>query len=388
MEGLTRRRFLQAAAAWTTGVALSGPLLSTAAEKRSPIPVPSTLDGAGAILKEIVVKYARLADDPWTLMHGVRAMGRGFTIKGQNAIEFLCSRFLKQKTVAGKSYLYMPLDDEGHTNAFLKTILEAGVPPSHPFRLDGRRHTVGDLVISAKALFTFDPKTIDPDDIAWTLIAFSLQIPPSRDTWTNAYGQQIRFSDVIRFGFDTLDDATKRFRSAKERGVMPDANDKIVHFTCGGTHLVYGLASCVGNGRGGVDFAERLKKHLDLMVWRLEADGSLMERFYRDVPSPQAKPPGWEKVYALYHNDAMIKFFGHAFEIISYARHRRLFAPSAVQARAIEKAGATLADAVRGIKGVDLFEVRKTNKRLFHLLVGDCCHAYHGIHMVPGVNEV
>ncbi len=169
---------------------------------------------------------------------------------------------------------------------------------------------------------------------------------------------------------------------------MPDANDKIVDFTCGGTHLVYGLASCVANGHREDHFPRRLKEHLDLMVWRLEADGYLMERFYREAPPPQGNPPGWEKVYALYHNDAKIKFYGHSFEILSYVRHRRLFTPTPAQARAVEKAGTTLANAVRAIKGVDLFEVRRTNRRLFHLLVGDCCHAYHGIHMVPGVNEV
>ncbi len=388
MEELTRRRFLRAAGVFAAGVVLSERLPSAMAELRSPIPVPSTLGGTASILKGIIHEYARLDDDPWALMHAVRAMGRDFTIKGQNAVDFLCSGFLKHKTVAGKAYLYMPVEQEGHTNTFLKTILEAGVSPSHPFQLDGKRYTVGDLVNSAKALFTFDPKTINRDDLAWSLIAFSLQIPPGADTWTNVDGHQVRFSDGIRLGFDTLDDTTRQFRSAKERGVMPDANDKIVDFTCGGTHLVYGLASCVANGHREDHFPKRLKEHLDLMVWRLEADGYLMERFYREAPPPQGNPPGWEKVYALYHNDAKIKFYGHSFEILSYVRHRRLFTHTPAQGRAIEKAGTTLANAVRAIKGVDLFEVRRTNRRLFHLLVGDCCHAYHGIHLVPGVNEV
>jgi hypothetical protein len=47
-----------------------------------------------------------------------------------------------------------------------------------------------------------------------------------------------------------------------------------------------------------------------------------------------------------------------------------------------------LTEAVKGIKEIDLFEIRTINRRLFHLLVGDSCHAYHGIHMVPGVNQV
>ena len=384
MRGISRRRFLQAASAWAGGIVLSGALPKAATGAQPAALLPSTLDGARRILTPLINTYARLEDDAWTLMHGVRAMGRDFTIKGENAVDFLCSRFLKRKTVAGKAYLYMPAEHEGHSNAFLKTVLEAGVSPSHPFKLDGRRYTIGDLVGSAKALFTFDPKTIDRDDLAWTLIAFSLQTPPSHDTWTNAYGQQIRYADVVRFGFDTLDETTKRFRRAKEQGVIPEGKDAIMPLTCGGTHLVYGLASCVANGHGGGDLRRRLKDHLDLHIWRLQADGHLMERFYRQAPPP----PGLERIYDLFFRDAVMKFYGHSFEILSYVKRQRLFTPTADQAHEIERAAKTLAEAVKGIEGVDLFEFRQTNLRLFHLLVGDACHAYHGIRMVPGVNQV
>jgi hypothetical protein len=342
------------------------------------------LDGSVRLLNGLINEYALLQDDAWALMHGVRAMGRDLAIKGESAVDLLCSRFLKQKSVAGKAYLYMPTEQEGHTNAFVKTLLEAGVSPSHRFRLNGAQYTVGDLAHSAKGLFRFDPKTIDRDDIAWTLIAFSLQIPPTRDTWTNAYGQQIRFADLVRFGFDTLDETTRQFRRAKERGVMPEEKDAIMAFTCGGTHLVYGLASCVGNGYRRDDFVQRLQVHLDLLVWRLQADGHLMERFYRQ----SSPPPGLEGIYDLFFRDAMMKFYGHSFEILSYVKRKRLFTPTADQAHAIERAGVTLAEAMKGLDGVNLLEFRKTNLRLFHLLVGDACHAYHGIHMVPGVNQV
>lgn len=388
MVELTRRGFLQTAAALAGGMVLSEALPSVAAVAQPSIAVPSTLNGAPAILKELIVRYTPLEDDPWALMHGLRAIGRDFTIKGGSAVEFLCSRFLKRKTVGGKSYLYMPQDKEGHTNAFLKTILEAGVSPSRSFKQDGRRYAVRDLVSGAKALFVFDPKTVNRDDLAWTLIAFSLQTAPSADSWTNAYGQRVRFGDVVSFAFDTLDDATRQLRSAKEHGALPETKDKIHDFTCGGTHLIYGAASCVGNGHRRGDLAKRLKAHMDLLVWRLEADGHLMERFYRQAPAPPRPVKGWEEISALYQLDARLKFYGHSFEILSFAKRRRLFTPTPAQARAVEKAGATLADVIKGIRGIDLFKIRKANMRLFQLLVGDCCHAYHGLHMVPGVNQV
>ncbi|MBI2883488.1 MAG: twin-arginine translocation signal domain-containing protein [Candidatus Methylomirabilis oxyfera] len=385
---MTRREFLQAASIVAGGLALSGALPNAVAGAQSSAPVPTLLDGTQAILAPLITRYAPLQDDPWVMMHGVRAMGPGFTVGSERAVDLLCSRFLKHKQVAGKAYLYMPVEHEGHANACLKTLLEVGVQPSHSFTLDGRRYTVGDLVNSAKALFVFDPKTIDRDELAWTLIAFSLQLQPSGDTWTNAYGQQIRFADVVRFGLDTLDETTRQFRQAKARGVMPTEKDAIMGLTCGGTHLAYSLASCVANGHGGEEARARLQGYLDLHIWRLQADGYLMDRFYRQAAPSQSAPPALQRLAALYYHDATLKFYGHSFEIIGFAKRHRLLAPTPAHTRAIEQGATTLHEAAKAMEGIDFFEFRQTNLRLFHHLVGDSCHAYHGIRMTPGVHQI
>ena len=384
---MTRREFLWTASILAGGLALPGTIPKAAAGTLPPAPVPKVLDGTQAILTPLITRYARLQDDPWVLMHGVRAMGPDFTVDSERAVDLLCSRFLKRQRVAGKEYLYMPVEHEGHPNACLKTLLEVGVPLSHPFTLDGRRYTVGDLVNSAKALFMFDPKTADRDNLAWTLIAFSLQTVPSRDTWTNAWGQQIRFTDVVRFSLDTLDETTRQFRQAKAAGVMPTEKDAIMGFTCGGTHLAYSLASCVANGHGGDEARARLRDYLDLHVWRLQADGYLMDRFYRQAAPPKDADPALQRLAAIYYHDARLKFYGHSFEIISYARRHGLLTPTPAQTRTIEQGARTLHESVKAIEGTDFFEFRKTNPRLFHHLVGDSCHAYHGIRMAPGMNQ-
>lgn len=382
---LTRRQFLSAA--MTLAAVAPSWLLRVAEAVSAPVPVPKTLGRTDALLKEIITTYARVEDDPWILMHGVRALGSSFSVKGERAVDFLCARFLTPQAVNGKTYPQMSLDNQGHTNTFLKTLFEAGIGLDHRFTLEGRQYTVGDIAEGAKALFTFDPKTTNPDDLAWSLIALSRVIPPDKDTWTNAAGQRIRFSDVVRFAFDTLDETTVQFRQAKAKGIMPDANDKVVNFTCGGTHLVYGITTCIGNGYRDHGFPKRLKTHLDLMAWRLEADDRLIDQFYRKAAPPQGNPSGWQAVHALHHNDAKVKFYGHTFEILSYAMKHKLFKPTSTQSQAIERAGTRLAGAVTGIQGVDLFEVRKASRRLYHLLIGDSCHAYHGIRMTPGLNQ-
>jgi hypothetical protein len=144
----------------------------------------------------------------------------------------------------------------------------------------------------------------------------------------------------------------------------------------------------VGNGHGGQEGKQRLKAHLDLMMWRLETDSLLMDRFYRQLPMPSGKPPGRQKFYALYRNDAKIKFHGHVFEILSYVTHKNLFTPTSEQIRVVQKSATVLTQAVQEIQGADLFEVKRQNQKLYRLLIGDSCHAYHGINMMPGVNQV
>lgn len=381
---VNRREFLRHAGAWLGGAAVSAAFPSVSSALEGPAPVAAAAAAAASHLKGMIQRYAQRADDPWILMHAVRALGPGITVGDENAVNLLCARYLQEDRMGGRSYPYMPGAHEGHANAFLKTMLEAGVPLSRSFRLNGHTYQVGDLVEGAKARFRFEPKTANPDELAWSLIAFSKTVPADRDTWTNADGGRIRLSEVIRFGFDVLDAATSALRQAMHQGQMPTAKDKIHGFTCGGTHLIYALAACVGNGYRQDDFVKRLAAHLELLVWRLSADWSLLERFYSQQQPEQALKPH----YALYGADAWLKFCGHAFEILSYAQSRRLFRPTPAQTQTIAQAGGLLVASVERVRQAgDLMEIRRDDPKLFRLLVGDVCHAYHGIHMVWGVNQ-
>jgi hypothetical protein len=47
-----------------------------------------------------------------------------------------------------------------------------------------------------------------------------------------------------------------------------------------------------------------------------------------------------------------------------------------------------LAETILEVKQLSLTALKKANRKLYDLIIGDACHAYHGIHMVPGVNQV
>ena len=72
---------------------------------------PDQLTRALEILKAIILEHATARDNPWLLIHGIRAMGPGFSVGSGSAVEYLCSRYLRQKRVSGTACLYMPIDN-------------------------------------------------------------------------------------------------------------------------------------------------------------------------------------------------------------------------------------------------------------------------------------
>lgn len=386
---VTRRdlfRFaLLGAGAWVAGPlsAVAAPPSGTSTNKGR-----KGLPQAEQALRALVQRYAAVKDDPWAMMHGVRALGKGFAFDEGSAVDYLCAHVLKEKEVAGARYLAMPREVEGHANTLLKTFLEAGVGLDHPITAVGRRRVVGDLLASAKALFSFDPN-LDPlnnsrDELAWSIIAFSMTTRPGRDVWKNAGGQEIRFRDVVAAGFSTAELASADFSSAMKKGVMPGWKDRISNFTCGGTHLIYSLAVAVRHGHLGEEGRRRLAKQLDLLIWRLRADLYLADRYYEIVATAYSKSQ-FKRHYEL---DTRLKFLGHSLEILNYVGMFRLFTPTAAQQVEIRKATEILADAILEVSTLDLGALRGQKPHLYDLLVGDACHAYHGLRMVLGVNQV
>jgi len=259
--------------------------------------------------------------------------------------------------------------------------LDAGVATDYPIRWNGRRYTVGDLVAGAKARFSFEPASFDRNDLAWSLITFAYMTPPEKDTWVNAHGKPIRFSEVVEFGMAALEEATQQLLADMRQGAMPTQKDWIHNFSCGGTHLVYGLATCLRFGYRQRSFADRMKTQFDLLVWRLEAEPHLIDAHFRLAVGQHP-----EDALRLHHLDAKLKFLGHAFEVINYARLYRLFSPTPAQEKTLASSQAVLVGVIEGIgrEGIGKF-ARDT--RLLNLLMGDACHAYHGLWMVKGVNQ-
>lgn len=330
---------------------------------------------AGEDSRAIIQAHATRPDDPWALVHGVRALGPGFTVQGgEPAVPFVLRTFLEDVAVNGRRHLAFPQTVERHQNSFLKTFLEAGVPPALTFSSGGRRRTLQEVVEGARALFRFSDRT-DRNEIAWSMIALTATTPPAQGAWTNAWGERVDLGRVVEAGLETMEQASRPIGEARERGVVPERQAPVHAFTCGGTHLLYSLLAAARAGYLGAEGRRRLGHQMDLLVYRLTTDVQMIERFYgpRMTKTPGM---GW------YQLDARLKFVGHALECLGLARRHGLYTVPAAEAHRYDEARAVLDADLRQLRERDLEPVRKNIGELYSQLVGDTCHAHHGLRFI------
>jgi hypothetical protein len=89
-------------------------------------------------VRRFIERYAIAPNDPWALVHAIRGVGRGCRVNGESAAGFVLRTCVRAQEVNKRRYLYIPTSIEVHSNMFLKTFVEAGVPASEMFSYDGR----------------------------------------------------------------------------------------------------------------------------------------------------------------------------------------------------------------------------------------------------------
>jgi hypothetical protein len=320
----------------------------------------------------IIRRYATAPDDPWAVAHGLRGMGRDFTINsGRRAVDYLLEDVLVTLPANGQGALGFAVDVEAHPNMFLKTLLEAGVPLDHAFKHEGRPCTLRDVVDGARALLRPPLVTSVPNALPWTIIALTHTTTPLRQQWTNAWGEPVALDLVVERALRLLEQASAPLAEAMRAGRPSTAEAPVHSFTCGGTHMVYALLTAVHAGYGGKDRRERVQQQVDLLVWRLGADLDLIDRFYE----ARAGKAGvsW---YAL---EAKLKLLGHGLECLAFATLHDVARLTPSQRERWEATVATVRNMLGDLEARDLGEAKALDRELYRQLIGDTCHARHGL---------
>ena len=357
--GFSRRRFL-------VGV---GALLGASAAGRG------AGDAASDDGRKVIQEYATVPEDPWAVAHGIRAMGRDFTVRGgRRAVDYLLENVLTSFPANGMSALGFHPDVEGHRNAFLKTLLEAGVPLEHRFTHHGRPRTLGDVLEGARALFRPQLVIAEPNALPWSLIAFTRTTSPLRRQWTNAWGEPVNLDLVVESALQLHERASLPLADAMRENRPEEAKAPVHEFTCGGTHMLYALLTAVHAGYRGTDRLERVRRQTALMVWRLGADVELIERFYKDRTAIRGE--SWFEL------DSKLKLLGHAEECLALAERRGLVTFTAAQQAHRRVAVRRVRDMLDDLGRRSLEEARALDRELYRQLIGDVCHARHGLTLV------
>lgn len=326
----------------------------------------------------IIHKYATRPDDPWAMAHGVRAMGRAFTIRGgRRAVDHLLEHSLTVIPVNGTRALGFPLDVEAHPNMFLaEALLEPEVPLDHAFTHQGSRWTLQDVVEGAHLLFRPKWATAHPNRLPWSVIALTRTTSPVRQQWENAWGEPVHLDAVVEIAIEMLERASIPIAQAMRQG-RPLTTPAPVHsFTCGGTHMIYSLLTAVRQGYAGRDRLARMREQVTLLVWRLTADVDLIERFYRERARQQ---PALKHAASWWELDSKLKLLGHAEECLAFAEAQGLITLTSAQQAQRRTAVAAVRRLLTELEGRDLEEARALDRELFRQLVGDTCHARHGL---------
>ena len=354
---LTRRRFLKFAM-------IAGMVPALTSE------VHAARD-TGQGVRRFIERYAIGPNDPWALVHAIRGVGRGCSINGESAAGYVLRTCVRAQEINKRRYLYIPTNIEVHSNMFLKTFLEAGVPPSEMFSCDGRVFQPKDLGDGAKALFRFDSSTFDRNDLAWSLIAFAeLQA----HDWENAYGERIQLKEVAAFGAQVLQEATQGLKPYATAGLPLPKKQPIHSFTCGGTHLCYSILVAARRGLLQAAGGDIVQDQLQMLLYRLQADPELIDRYYREISST----PGVD----LFRAGAKLKVLGHALECLGYAQAHGLWQPSPLERKQIEQTAQEVRSLLAYIVTLDLAAIQRRHAQLVQQVIGDTCHAFRGLSLV------
>lgn len=376
LAGMTRRQWLAGMAglvAGSHGARWARSAWATASGDRA---------RAMEILRGLIHRYTRDRHDAWVVVHGVRAMGTAWRVDdGTRAVDHVLATFVKTRAVGIRRYLYVPLDIEMHQNSFLETFLDAGVGWQQAVRVGNQAYSFRNLFEHATMLFSFSNANSstasagmhprETDWFAWSLIAFPFGLPPEKDGWRNAFGEEIRIAEILTAGFRMMEEATAPLARAMEQG-KPLLEKVGVHaLSSGGAHLLSGLVSAVRHGYTQGDARRRLARQLDLLVYRLPVDLQLIRAFYRERRSHPLSP--------MYELDARLYSLGHALGNLASARREGLFRPTPAQQGQIEGAETALYRTVDELRGMDLDRIRKVDHMLFHRIVGDASYAYQAL---------
>lgn len=357
-------------------------------------PAPSRSHSAD-VLRTHCLLWAADPSNPWALAHGVKTLGPAFLASdGRKAVDVMVHDFLLRNTLPdggpgpGAPYGYLRYAADGtpiepHTNLNTKAMVaDVRMPLSTRMPAAWGPVTLQQMVDSAKLGFRHSPQV--PEywrDVGWTLGVFAVTEKPGA-TWKTSDGQTINLDRVFDDALAELEKETADLAAglAQHLPQVDKRKQGVYAHSCGGLHFVQGVLAWARHPAVKKRWGARLDAQIAIHFYRLESERRQYEAAYQQAlqSMPQFKLPVLIQ---------MVKFYGHWLETVAHFRDDFAFKPTEAQKQDLNRAKAFLDIAVRALeesKALETMEqLKKTQKQSYLDLIGDSCHAAHGLEAFP-----
>ncbi|XXF75584.1 hypothetical protein P2318_21285 [Myxococcaceae bacterium GXIMD 01537] len=337
-------------------------------------PAPSTSE----VLHAQCRAWAADPGNPWALAHGVTMGGRAFkTRDGREAADAIIAGFLRKDAAPGGQGLYFDTFTpdgtpvEPHAALQVKTLVNAGYPLSRKFQASWGPVTLGDLVNDLQR--DFRPQVALQPDGAWTLDALTRVLSPGA-TFQNGEGHAVSIDAVMEDALATLERDHAELAAALKAGrpEVPKRKQGIYAHPCGGFHFFQAVASWARHPSVRKAWGKRLDAQVDVLLYRVGSESRQYEAALAGAPQ-----------YKLQVLVQMTKFYGHFLEALGRYRQENGWRPTPAQQRTVDEARAKLDAAVSQLQAMgalrDMASIQKQQPQVYLDLIGDACHAAHGL---------
>jgi hypothetical protein len=311
-------------------------------------------------------------------IHGVRALGRDLALGDGDPYRALLENYTQESWVEGRTCLEVPVQNEGHRNAMLKTLVERQCDFDLEFQKSGRTYRFRDYVDSARLLHTYDLSVLPIDEQSWTIMAFVRVTPPEQARWRNLHGSTLDLDRMIDDTSQALARDTEMIRQVDFRQRELPRDCPVYARACGGLHMVYALAAALSSGYTNPGRRAEFAEHMKTLVRRFTYDMRVI-----DQVEALNIPNAGEEAARIGSFSARVKSLGHSFETIGLVDQFKLYEFTPAERAEVNRAREMLCAVLAASEKLDLGRYRNEHE-LYESLVGDICHAYNGLRMSPG----
>jgi hypothetical protein len=267
----------------------------------APAPSPVTPDNAEAIaapheatglqgrvetaLNQVARRELQTTNSFWTVFHGILGVGPSATLhdpvtnRRVNAVEYIREggeikglEFIPTKwgldVRTGPQFV-----GQGHQDQFIAEMAQWGMPIDTKFVVHGKEYTYRDFVNHTK----MRARLSQDQELSWAIVVIGQYLGTDLH-WTNGYGEDLHFEDVVRY----------------------ELNQPVDSAACGGTHRLFGLTWAYyrhrqrGGTKTGVwkDVAAMIADYVGRAHRFQNADGSFSTRYLAgpdNVRDPQVR---------------------------------------------------------------------------------------------------